>query len=255
MWLKWDETVVREELSFLKDLGMDTVLTYLHYEVFKDERYLKLTDEFLEIADQNGLKVVFSLFDVEPPSFDDFEESQRWVRPIVERYGEDERILYWILRNEINCEDYFTSESASLWVKRMVEYMRSKGTTHPITVEIALSNPSDISTLINFLPYIDYVQITFYGNPFHLNSLLKKIKSLTSKPIVLSEFGLPTDEYSEREQAEYYRKIIQTARENHIYGLFFWECFDHYANVKPYGIYTIDHQPKQVVHEWSEYWR
>jgi hypothetical protein len=65
MWQELDAKTIHQELGWAKGLGMNSMRVFLHDQVWRKdpEAFYRRMDQFLGLADQHGIGVVFVLFD------------------------------------------------------------------------------------------------------------------------------------------------------------------------------------------------
>ncbi|MEO6069335.1 MAG: cellulase family glycosylhydrolase [Chitinophagaceae bacterium] len=149
MWQadSFDPFIINKELSWAADLGFNTIRVFLHHLLWNQDSqgFLNRIDQFLTIANRNGIKTMFVLFDavwdphpklgkqpepklnvhnsgwVQCPGFDvlnnidRYDELHSYVTGIVSYFKNDERILIWDLFNEpdnMNIASYKDDEYA-----------------------------------------------------------------------------------------------------------------------------------------------
>lgn len=130
----FDSETIDRELGWARDVGFNSLRTNIPFTVWQDgeERLLARIEEFIDIADRNGLKTVFCLFDdcgfsgdapqagVQPEPVPGVHNSraiaspgrekvidhqcwpelERYTRCILDAFKSDDRILFWDLYNE-----------------------------------------------------------------------------------------------------------------------------------------------------------
>lgn len=134
MWQEdsFDPETIDEELGWAEAIGMNTMRVYLHDLLHKNdpEGLYKRMDEFLEIADNRGIKTLFVLFDscwdpfpkageqrdpkphvhnsgwVQSPGQEVLQDSSQYgrlesyVKETIAAFKDDERVLGWDIWNE-----------------------------------------------------------------------------------------------------------------------------------------------------------
>ncbi|TKC06832.1 1,4-beta-xylanase [Pedobacter polaris] len=128
----FDPQTIAQELGWASKIGLNTMRVYLHSLAWKQdpEGFKKRMDEYLRIADKQGIKTIFVFFDDcwnkegkpgkqpapkpgihnsgwvqdpgQPMSGDSkfFPELEKYVKDVMVRFGKDKRILLWDLYNE-----------------------------------------------------------------------------------------------------------------------------------------------------------
>ena len=130
----FDPKTIDQELGWASGIGMNTMRVFLHDILWKEdsEGFLNRMDEFLKIADQHKIKILFVFFDgvwdphpyagkqrpprpfihnsgwVQSPGREILRDPQRqddlkpYVQGVLRRFANDPRILGWDLFNEPN---------------------------------------------------------------------------------------------------------------------------------------------------------
>src|SRR4051812_38284361 len=128
----FDPKTIDRELAWARRLGFNSVRVFLHHLLWEKDKQglLDRMDQFLEIAHKHGIGVMFVLFDsvwdphpklgkqrepieglhnsgwVQSPGADDLQNPDRqallegYVRRVITRFKDDQRIHAWDLFNE-----------------------------------------------------------------------------------------------------------------------------------------------------------
>ncbi len=128
----FDPVTIDRELGWAADLGLNAMRVYLHdLAWFQDPAGFKeRIDQYLDVSDRHGIKTIFVLFDdcwhdnpkpgpqpeprpgvhnsgwVKGPGTQMLKDQTRWsrleeyVKDIVGRYGNDDRVVIWDIYNE-----------------------------------------------------------------------------------------------------------------------------------------------------------
>ncbi|HZH74180.1 MAG TPA: hypothetical protein VFD91_16915, partial [Mariniphaga sp.] len=144
----WDPATIDRELGWASDLGFNAIRVYLHNLVYTSEKasFLRRIDEFLALADNYGIKTLFVFWDdchysrptlgeqphpvpgvhnsgwKQSPGYhiikayseglleeNKIKELEDYVKGVLHRFKNDQRILGWDLYNELgqsDCGDY-----------------------------------------------------------------------------------------------------------------------------------------------------
>ena len=134
MWQKdtFDPKTIDRELGYAEGIGFNTMRVYLHSLAYKvdPDGFKDRVKQYLEIADGHGIKSIFVIFDdvwnptpkigeqpepktgthnsgwVQDPGYpaskneENFPELEKYVKDIIQTFGQDDRILLWDLYNE-----------------------------------------------------------------------------------------------------------------------------------------------------------
>ena len=170
MWqaLSFDPQTITEELGWAAAAGFNSVRVFHQFLVWQDDAAgLKARiDQFLDIANENGIRAMFILFDdcafagKEPylGKQDDpvplvhnsgwtpspgllrvnnravWDELESYVKDIVGAFAHDERVLIWDLYNEPGNSDM--SEKSLPLVEATFQWAREAGASQPLTTSI-----------------------------------------------------------------------------------------------------------------------
>lgn len=168
--------LIDRELGWAARIGFNTIRVFLHQLVWEKDKedYLNRIDQFLAIAAQHRIKVMFVLFDavwnpfpkagvqpapkpnvhnsgwVQCPGYDilndpsRYDELHSYVNGIVSRFKNDDRVLIWDLFNEpdnmnltsYKDDDYIAhkAELSMALLKKTINWVRVINPDQPITM-------------------------------------------------------------------------------------------------------------------------
>jgi hypothetical protein len=231
---QFNSEIISKDFKIIKDSGLNAIRIFVPYEAFgKAHVNLKNLDQLkktLDIANENNLKVIVTLFDF----YGDYAVlnwtlNQRHAETIVSQLKKHPALLAWDIKNEPNLD--FNNRGESLitaWLSHMIDLVKSIDTTHPVT--IGWSNTESASILKN---QIDFVSFHYYEALDNLEVEYKNLKSeIPNKPIVITEFGLSSYKglwnplgNSEQDQANYYKQAQSIFSKNNI-SFMSWTLYD-----------------------------
>jgi hypothetical protein len=231
---KFDIDTVSKDFKIIKNAGLNTVRIFVQYEDFgkadvNPEKLEKLK-QTLDIAEDNNLKVVLTLFDFYGDySVLNWTLNQRQAEKIVSMFKDHNALLAWDIKNEPNLD--FESRGQDLvvaWLYQMIDLVKSIDDTHPVT--IGWSNPKSASILKD---KVDFVSFHYYEDLDKLDNAVKTLKTLIpNKPLVLQEFGVSSYNgfwkpfgSTEEDQANYYKKAQEIIAENNLQYMS-WTLYD-----------------------------
>ena len=253
MWKQWYGPQVAQEVKAGKDqLGLNTLRIMVPYgqnhgwnsdatgEVSPD--MLDRLRQMVQIAGQNGQKVILTLFDFYNiwPAAGSPEEAAnlRYLAAIVGAFREDDRVLAWDIHNEPDNYTHWTNDKRPDqvidWLSRMLAATKGLDPNHPVTVGLGnyqnfwLSPTPGQRPLINL---VDFVSFHAYEAP-NLQTQVQEIKGRTTKPVLLEETGWPTypayvhPTYNEDDQYWFYERMIAVAQGERIAGAVQWVLWD-----------------------------
>ncbi|MES2892030.1 MAG: cellulase family glycosylhydrolase [Bacteroidota bacterium] len=217
MWQEetFDTATIAKEFGWAKSIGFNTMRVYLHSLAWKQDAagFKKRMDQYLSIADRNGIKTIFVFFDdcwnpdpkpgkqpapkpgihnsgwVQDPgqkaSFDTtaFPFLETYVTDVLKSFSKDDRILLWDLYNEPGNSGKKDSSAALL--TKVFEWARKVNPGQPISAgiwawdfeklnEIQLRN-SDVVT------YHDYEEAQWHRR------VLELLKA-SGRPLICTEY-------------------------------------------------------------------
>ncbi len=228
----FDTTVIRRELSWASSVGMNCARVFLHDLLYKQDPsgFLKRMDVFLKIANRYKIKVMFVFFDsvwdpypylgkqrdprpgvhnsgwVQSPgkhALIDSTQYQRlelYVKAVVKRFANDERILCWDVWNEPDnmngnpYRDYEPENKIALvtnLLAKVFNWARSQNPAQPLTSGIWQRNyvtNLQIAELVKIqLGQSDIISFHSYGNGTEFKELVDKLTAY-NKPMICTEF-------------------------------------------------------------------
>ncbi len=219
MWQadSFDLVTIRRELGWAADLGMNSVRTYLHDLAWRQdpEGFLSRVDQFLDAAQERGIRPVLVLFDdcwndqpkigpqPEPipgvhnsrwarsPGAAATEDPQAWlgledyVRAVVGRFANDPRVLMWDLYNEPG-NSGMGARSLPL-LRASFSWARASGPTQPLTAGV-WAGGADFTALNQFqVAASDVISFHNYDGPQSLRTQIAGLK-LHGRPVVCTEW-------------------------------------------------------------------
>lgn len=246
MWTEWNGPAVARDLARARrELGINTVRVLVPYrarEGWSDERgtvnpvMLDRLREFVQIAGENQLKVIITLFDwydvdIKGGSLQE-QYNLGYLNTIVSAFKDDDRVLAWDVHNE---PDNYPTWKLGMrtvvvdWLVRMADAIRAIDQRHPITVGVghveSLWQPSSTGRTIADIS--DLISVHSY-DAARYETLAAEIRVHTSKPLLLEEFGWPTGPdcrgpwFDEQSQLYLYRKALEAARHTDLAGIMGW---------------------------------
>lgn len=301
---RFDPDKVDKELGLAEELGINTIRTPINYifsigreRVFDDsgqytgspkdaeidKDYFKSFDNFLSVADGHEIKVMPILFDqaywdLYNPEL--FNVSKEYLEQWLPEFADDERIIGWDVKNEPDIYDFFpagTDLCLKDFLEEITDFIEDMDKNHPKTFGWGKAKNS------KYDQGADFTSFHHYGWPRELDGEIKEAKKNSSKPLVLSEFGLTTLEESEsrpnyggNEQAQegYYRKTLEES--DNLDGTYFWRLFDNPWEITKeggfpsiydknaddfrdyelrFGVYRTDYSKKPAAHVVQQYYK
>jgi hypothetical protein len=231
-WQQFDSDVVAADFRRMGTINGNTVRIFLPTQVFMDPvtrvRAQRQLGQLLDLAEQNNLLVVPTLFDLQgefgPEGWSDDAIYLKTILPIL---SESKAVAFVDIKNEPDL-DYKSHGERSIraWLKAMLVYSRTVAPNLSYTIGWSSADAAG-----NLIAEIDLVTYHDYGP---VNSSARQLSKLRSrvgdKPIMITEFGASSWELllgfpaTERQQAQILddRASALSAAD----GLFVWTLND-----------------------------
>lgn len=297
MWKDWNSAEIEKELAHIRKLGMNTIRTFLLTEDFTsrpgelNRKAMSKLKIFLELCNKHGIQVLLTLFvghmcgqnfDIPWAKGKDFmtdhfviQKSTEFVQRLVEECKDYDSVLGWILTNELPHWTGPTSwEVAQNWTKLMYTAIREVDENHYVGTgdgaRAELVPNYDGFRVEKINNYVDYLapHIYLYGEyekgdnddvrlSYRHSCRIKYVN--LGKPVLLEEFGCPTTNTSEENQARLYRIVLFSALANSAAGCLNW-CYSDFSteDIEPfvyhppqlrYGVTRTDGSEKPAARE------
>ncbi len=219
MWQKetFDPQTIDRELGWAEDIGFNIVRVYLHdlLWTFDSLSFVYRIDRFLSIADKHHIKVMFVLLDdcwndnpkigkqpepvpgvhnsgwLQSPGIGVVADSTAWgpveryVKGIIARFADDNRVLLWDLYNEPGNSGMVNKslpllKSVFLWA-REVEHIQ------PVTVSVWQYNKKFSLLNKTAIENSDIISFHQYGNLEDVRKTVEDLKKY-GRPLICSEY-------------------------------------------------------------------
>lgn len=224
MWQKdtWDPKTIDRELGWAQGLGFNVIRVYLHNIVWEQERssFIPRIQEFLKIADNHKIKVVFVLFDdcwnpnPKPGKQPDpipgvhnsgwmrapgpaivgdptkWELLEMYTKDVLLQFKDDKRVLMWDLYNEPGNEGM--TEITYPFLQKVFEWSWAIRPSQPLTS--APWNHEEKFKRYNEYQFANSDVITFhnYNDARNLDAEIQDLKKF-GRPIICSEYMARTN--------------------------------------------------------------
>lgn len=229
----YDISTIENDFTIIKNANLNSVRIFIQYEDFGKSRVLtsklKKLKEVLDIAKKTNLKVVITLFDFYGDySLQNWTLTHRHAEQIVSSLKNHEAILAWDIKNEPDLDFKSRKKEVVLsWLNQMIKEVKKFDPNHLVT--IGWSSPE---AAINLAKDVDFVSYHFYKNAATFSANYNNLKSKTSKPLVLQEFGLSSyngiwNAFSgnEKNQANYHKKMQENFKKDSL-AFMSWSLYD-----------------------------
>jgi endo-1,4-beta-mannosidase len=251
MWVSYDPTIVREELTTMRDHGMTVTRSFLYWPDTMptpdalDEDVMAHWDDFLDAHTELGMTTI-PTFLVGHMSGENWDPTWRegrdifedvwfvarqafYIRSVVERIGTHAAIRAWLLTNEIPIYAHWQTRgvgtpasSVISWAQILIDAVRAGGSRLPVSigdgawgVEVTGSDNGfrvrDFANLVDFLGPHVYRMETDQVRQHLTAGFICELLDFGGQPVVLEEFGLTSDYVSEPNAAHYYRQLLHNS--------------------------------------------
>jgi endo-1,4-beta-mannosidase len=285
---EWDAEAVERELRLGAGLGANVVRTFVDYpaSLNTDPRrppdvyfallpqYIANLSAFIEIAGRLNLRVIVTLFD--GADWDIYQPYSAWMAEeyltqFISPFANDPRILGWDLQNEPDrAIRTVGAETVIPFFQRISAQIRRMDPHHLQTIGwIDRARGKYFSDLDRAL---DFWCFHFYDDVMRLGDLLAFYKSITTKPVLLEEFGLatggpgPDGQHTELDQLAHYSIVYALLSGYGMCGSVFWTLVDFpkgLAGNPPlpedspenhFGVFRLDYSEKPVAQQIRYAW-
>ncbi len=230
----FDEEQISDDFKIIKELGLNSIRVFCQYGdfgeadlyTFKIKRLLKL----LDLAEENGLGVVLTLFDFYGDySVRDWTLNQRHVIGLVRACRDKPALLAWDIKNEPDLDFKTRGKDRVInWLKHMIDQVKIIDKKHPVTIGWSTTGAAE-----NLVEEVDFVSFHYYQDLDQFSSAIDKLKiAVGDKELVLQEYGLSSYggiwnlfTSSQNAQSSYYEDI-QKKIEDHNLQYMLWTLYD-----------------------------
>ena len=216
-WENFSADTTIQDLKLAKSLDFNTVRIFLQYSVFGEEKVreemLEKLETFLDIAEEQKIKVIVTLFDF-PKGYQliNYTATDRHIEKILTRFKDHKAILAWDVKNEPDLDfNNYGEQVVTEWLAFAIKRARAYDPNHLVT--IGWSQPDQAHKLSE---QVDFVSFHYYDEAVELTKEIRSLREKApGKKLVLGEFGqtslsslLTLYNKSESKQADYYAEIL-----------------------------------------------
>jgi hypothetical protein len=187
---KYDEKIIASDFELIKNSNLNTIRIFVPFKDFGeaeiDENKLNKLVKTVELAQENDLSVIVTLFDFYGNySPDNWTITHRHAEKIIKSLNTFSNILAWDIKNEPDL-DYNSRGDYNVipWIESLEKLIRIH-TKQLITVGCYNGEKA-----VEIEKYVDFISFHFYDDINEIKTTYEKIDSKTKKPIVVQEFGL-----------------------------------------------------------------
>lgn len=229
----FNKDTIAKDFDIIKKANLNSVRIFIQYDDFgkakvQPEKLAKLKT-LLDLAESKKLEVIVTLFDFYSDySLDSWTLTHRHAEQIVSTFKNHKAILAWDLKNEPNLDfENRGKDNVLSWLEHIATVIKENDPNHLIT--IGWSNSVEASHLAKEMDFISY---HFYNDNTHLEYETDALLKSSKKPVVISEFGVPSYggiwnfwEGSTSKQAAYHKKMQAYFKKNN-YSFMSWTLYD-----------------------------
>jgi len=211
----FDPETIGRELRWADEIGMNCMRVYLHHlawEVDK-EGFKKRMNQYLEIADKNGIKTIFVFFDdcwnptyqagkqpdpkpgihnsgwVRDPGDLLFTEPgvitvlEEYVKDILTTFSEDKRIALWDMYNEPGNSGYENKSKPLL--EKAFQWGREVNPSQPLSAGLWSYSLTDLNKFQ--ISHSDIITYHNYSNPANHQIMIDSLRQY-NRPLICTEY-------------------------------------------------------------------
>jgi hypothetical protein len=211
----FDPETIGRELRWADEIGMNCMRVYLHHLAWEidKEGFKKRMNEYLGIADKNGIKTIFVFFDdcwnpvyhagKQPDPKPGIHNSgwvrdpgdllytnpeiitllEEYVKDILTTFKDDSRIAIWDLYNEPGNSGYENKSMPLL--EKAFEWGREVNPSQPLSAGVWSYNLTDLNKFQ--LGHSDIITYHNYSDPANHQAMIDSLK-LRNRPLVCTEY-------------------------------------------------------------------
>ncbi|MEN8156824.1 MAG: 1,4-beta-xylanase [Bacteroidota bacterium] len=232
----FDPETIDRELGFAEDIGFNLMRVYLHHLAWQVDRegFKSRMDQYLEIADNHGIKTMFVFFDdcwqnsyaagkqpdpkpgvhnsgwVQDPGTLIFEDStlmdtlELYVKDVMTAFADDERVLVWDLYNEPGNQVRDNKSMALL--ENVFKWGREVNPSQPLTVGVWIPTLTELNAYQ--LANSDIITYHNYEVEEHHRTTVDSMLAF-NRPVICTE-------YMARTRGSRFENIMPILQENNI---------------------------------------
>ncbi|MBW2962829.1 glycoside hydrolase family 2 TIM barrel-domain containing protein [Mesonia aestuariivivens] len=229
----FDEKIISKDFKFINNEGLNSIRIFIQYEDFGKAEVLpeKLNKlkKVLDLAEENELKVVVTLFDFYGDySVLDWTLTHRHAEKIVSAFKNHSAILAWDIKNEPDLDfESRNKQTVIAWLSHIIDEVKFYDPNHLVT--IGWSNPESATHLSD---KVDFVSFHFYKDLSELPKDYQLLNKKVSKPLVLQEYGMSSYHglwnfwgTDEQDQANYHQKMQAFLKKEEL-AFMSWTLYD-----------------------------
>jgi hypothetical protein len=272
-WSAFDEYTVAADLERISDLGANSVRIFLTREDFLSsdfEAAITKLEKLLQIADEKGLSVVPTFFDLKQDfNVGTWSDDVLYLERVLPILAASETVAFVDLKNEADLDfEAHGDETIVAWLQSMAGATRVIAPNLSLTIGWSNSDSAALLTdTLDVITYHDYAPLD--GTASRLASVRKLAGD---KPVLVTEIGVSSFELiasfpgSEERQANQISDRLGSLTESD--GVFLWTLYD-FENVdgsvvgnspwvkrlqQTFGIFRADGSAKPIAAAVTKLW-
>jgi endo-1,4-beta-mannosidase len=276
MWRSFDPGLVREELTVLREHGLNFTRSFFFWPDFMpepdriDEQAAAAYATFLDLHAEVGLSTIPTLF-VGHMSGQNFDPSWRAGRDLyrdvwmvarqawfagqmARRYAGHSAVAAWLVTNEMPLYGGpAPREAIASWAQLIITALREAGADQPVSLgdgawglEVTGRDNgfrlTDTAALCDFIGPHCYPMGDDPVRQHYTAAFICELAGSFGKPVVLEEFGVTSDFVSDEHAAHYYRQVLHNSLLAGATGWGAWNNtdYDNLAHQDPYRHHAFE---------------
>lgn len=256
LWLNYPTAIpqIERELQIARSLGVNAVRIFVPYRLFNgaNATYPDYLADYLRRLNKYHMVAIVTLFDFYPsqatapyqPSNEGADFTH--INTVYNTIHRSPALFAWDIKNEMD-RDYaqFGRPTVTTWARKMINHLRTLDGDHPITIGLLGVTPGtlcydnavaadayDPNIAAELTDVTDFVSMHYFLSERCFEQDVEALQTaVSSQPILLEEFGLPTNNrvnppHTEAEQAAYYNALLSISEAKGLAGTFFWTLND-----------------------------
>ncbi len=272
-WPEFPKETIKKDLALIRSLGGNSLRIFLTHSIFTDmeteaQAKTRLV-EFMDMAQDAGLKVIPTVFDLRPDyRLENWDSDVAYLMDILPLIQDHPALLALDLKNQINLDVPLHGEGLIMgWISVMVQSVRREFPNIPLTIGFSTSEAAiKYGQDLDVISYHDYEPVRGF-----VERTQNVRDAYPNRPIWITELGstvwTPVPFIGLREVKQAKRLTTQLTQSDLIDGIFLWTLFDFdhvgsdVVGWRPwrkkqqahYGLFDLDGAPRPAVDVFVNY--